>query len=225
MNAQDNQFNDTALVGISRTKIRALSEFDSKLHSVPKTFDERSSQFIGKLASAEVENDVESIFKKLRKGFKLKRVDAKVSTPDPGWGTIETPYFVYSINATLDEEDASCVRWERSVREIADPDQVGSTEFASIFDCVFDRIEFNFEHPIQMEDWIDNIEEQDDDRLELDYDSGLQNCSLKIDGVAATIHVCETKFAVVHPQPATTKQILTSYLEASQTVTNGFAKA
>ena len=160
----------------------------------------------------------------MRKAFKFKRLDTKVDLPDPGWGTIETPYFTYSINASLDDENLAQIRWERSIRNIKDPDKVGSLEFAAVFDFLFDRIELSFAEPIQLEDWIDNIEEKDDEDLCLNYDSSLTRCTLNISGIAATIHVQENKFAVVHPQTATTHDIIASYVQASKAIAHGMAR-
>ena len=214
-------FDETALVGISRCHIKELAGFDNKLHSVPDKHDARSDSFVAKIAAVDVEKDIEAIFQRLKKIFKFKRVDLKVSTPDPGWGAIETPHFTYSIHANLCEKDPSKVLLERSIREIKNSDVVGIPEFASAFDMMFDRIEFSFTQPIEMENWIDNIEAQEDDLLELNYDSNLTNCSLKIAGISATIHVDPEKFCVVHPSLAPTQQILASYLQAVDAVNTG----
>ena len=223
MTSASGYFDETVLAGTSRSKVKALSAYDNSQHSVPKIHDDRSSFFISKLAEADITNDVESTFQKLRKAFKFKRKEIKVLTPEPGWGLIETRYFDYAIYATLDPEDLSSVLWDRSVRQIRSFDQIGSEAFAAIFDLVFNRIEKSFQTPIEIDDWIDNIEDLDDERIQLDYDSGLSHCRLRMDGIAPEIEVTATQFSVVHPSPAKVADIVASYLEIHDAVQSGLA--
>ena len=108
MSVQTNQFDETSLIGVTRSLIKFAPSFDNKIHSVPDKFDDRGIKFVAKIAASEIENDIESVFQKMRKAFKFKRLDTKVDLPDPGWGTIETPYFTYSINASLDASFCCC---------------------------------------------------------------------------------------------------------------------
>ena len=125
--------------------------------------------------------------------------------------------------ATLDQEDCASVRWERSVRQIRSAEQIGTEAFAAVFDFMFNRIEFAFQNPIDLADWIDNIEDLEDDSVELEYDSDLTHCHLKLDRVVPKIEVTAEQFSVVYPRQATIQEILVSYVEVRDTVQQGLA--
>ncbi len=217
-----NCFSESALVGMSRQKVQDLKGFDRRLHALPKNSKPRSGEFVARLAEDDINDDVEAVFQALRKKFNLKRVEAKVSKPEPGWGVIETPHFVYAVGVQLDPDDISLIWWERSIRQIENPEIIGKAVFASVFDSVFDRIEFTFTEPIDLATWIDRIEAREDRRIELNYDSGLTHCSMSVLGIDANIHITASEFSVVRPKKSPTHEILASYLEISEAIEGCF---
>ena len=142
--------------------------------------------------------DLERVFQKLRQAFRYKRAEMQLATPEAGCGCIETPDFIYNVVVKLVPENTSVVVWARSVIGIANPEQVVSDGFAEVFDNMFDRIEFAFPEPIDLEDWIDRIEDLEDERLQLSYDSQVTYCLLEIESVDAKMEVNESSVAVVH---------------------------
>lgn len=225
MNLSDsNQFRDAALIGYSSINLRDLSGFDRKLHNVPSKYDDYARTFVAEKAKADIENQTEEMFQRLRKSFDLKRKEVNVLFPEPGWGTIETPFFSFCINVTPNKDDISLARIEKSLRQISSSDQILSEQFSLLFDFVFDRIEFTFEQTIDLERWIDAIEENGSDRHQLNYDSQATQCVLTLGGIVADIHVTPSKFAVVYPKPASTREIFSAFMEAQEAVASGMVE-
>ena len=216
MSRQSNQFEDVAFVGTTRQEVRELAEFDKQTHSIPKKVDQYSSKFAGKVAAKELEDDLENVFQKLREAFRFKRKELDKSTPEIGCGSIATPHFIYAINVSLNPDNPAVVFWERSIINVTSPDEIVCEGFARVFDNMFDRIEFALSPPIELEDWIDKVEDLEDERLTLNYDSDATHCTLQIEDVDAKIEVTESSVAVVHSHFDQTRHILASFLEAKK---------
>ena len=219
----ESKFEAISLIGITRQPLNAFSGFDKSRHSIPKSIDARTIGFVAKIAEQDVEEDLESVFQKLRQQFKFKRVEIGVSKPESGCGTIQTPFFHYSVQIQPDIDDPALACWERSVRKIESSEKALSTEFATVFDFMFDRVEYCFDDILDLGQWIDGIEARDDPGIHLDYDSQLTECSLQIDGVHAEIKICDSKVTVVHPKLDHTENILNSFLQVRNTIDTGIA--
>ena len=217
------QFDGISFVGRSKQPVRELSGFDKQRHKLPQHADQYGNKFVGSLASLELEQDLEAVFQNLRNVFKLKRKELERSSPVPGCGSIETPHFTYSLNLRLLEENPAISVWERSVNQIKTPDQILTPEFAQSFEGKFDRIEFAFDQRISLEDFVDHLEEMDDERLDLKYDSQLTGCQIRIIGINATIEVSDCVVAVVHHRLASTSEILSSFLEVKKSIVDSFS--
>ena len=218
------QFDGVALVGRSTQPIRSLQGFDKKRHVLPQSMDDYSQRFVAEISNPELDSHLENTYQSLRSAYKFKRKELKRITPAPGCGCVETPFFLFTIQASHCYDDPNLVTWERSVIQIKSPEQILSPPFATVFDGQFDRIEFTLDPPIDLEDWIDHLESLDHDRLRLDYDSQVSYCRLTIDQVNAVIEVSESIVSVAQPRPTQTNQILTAFLEVRETILESFGE-
>lgn len=219
----ESKFEAISLIGLTRQPLKSLAGFDKSRHTIPKNFDDRTREFVTKIACQEIEKDLETIFRKLRQQFKFKRREILAPKPEFGCGIIQTPYFCYSIQIQSDPDDPSNAYWERSVRQIEKSEKVFSGEFASVFDFVFDRVEFCFEEALDLEQWVDGIEAKDNPNIQLDYDSQLTHCLLQVSGLAADIKICRSKVTVVHPKVDYAENILNSFLQVRDAINTGIS--
>lgn len=217
----ESKFESISIAGMTWQPLNSLRGFEKGRHSIPKVLDERTVRFVAAIAAQDVKQDLEFIFQKLKQHFKFKRKEVQVTTPEGGCGTIQTPYFSYSVQASPSQVDPASVCWERSVVKIGSSEKVLSAEFAAVFDYMFDRVEFCFDQPLDIEQWIDGIEDRDDSKLKLTYDSQLTECLLQIENLNAEIKINREKVTVVHSQIDQATNILKSFLEAREAISIG----
>jgi hypothetical protein len=209
---QTEQILRVALIGEHCRHVKTLSGF-KKTHRVPDEVNHQSETFVAAISADEIDRDLDQVFAALRKEFRFKRADMDISKPDDGTGTIITPYFNYSITASLNPDDPAEVIWHRQVSELKEADQVLSVSFAKVFSEVFDTLEFSPATIIDLEELIDRIEALDDDLIGLEYDKDVTWCELTIQGIEGVIAITPRTVSIVHPQPTAAKSLLKSFFD------------
>lgn len=210
LSTNDRQVMNASLLRRRAGQIRNLSGF-KKSHKVPDDVTDRAIAFVASISGAEVQEDLEEKFASLKKAFKFKRKELSIANEDDGTGTIVTPYFNYSISISLDPEDSSGVVWEWAVDAIKEPDKIFSDEFSDVFGREFDTVEFSM--PIDVEEFIDQVEELDADDIEIAYDMDATSCSLTVEGVDGKIEVTSETLAMVNSSPTTPRLMLESFFQ------------
>lgn len=203
-----------ALIKKQRRPIRALPGF-KKNHRVPDRVDDRAEKFIATLTEEEVKADLNLVFQRLRKEFSLRRAEMKVSQ-EHGTGSIDTPYFQYSVVVCLNPERPSEVIWQRQVTDIRDRIQVLSAPFERVFVNVFDTVEYFPEMAINVDDLIDRIEELEDDRIALNYDMDATDCTLEIEGVVGMVEITASTISLTQSSDVSPKDLLQSFLDMQE---------
>jgi hypothetical protein len=193
------------------TSVKSLSGF-KKGHAIPDRSNLSSQTFVASLAQQQVSEDLDLIFQQLKSAFKFKRADIRVTDQGDGTGSIITPYFNYSISVAIDDQNPAYVIWRRSVDSIKDSDQIFSDQFASVFQSVFDTVEFSIPAPVDLDAMIDSVEGLDDDRIAIEYDHDATHCNLTIEGVRGEIQVTKHSLLIVHPMPEAPSILLRSFL-------------
>ena len=211
-NASSNSFVESlALIGKRSSSVKSLSGF-KKGHSIPDRVNTSSQIFIAKLAEEELSADLNDVFKRMRSEFQFKRTQMTVFDSKDGTGSIATPWFSYSISIEHDPSDPSSAVWRRAVEKICNSDAVFSEAFSEVFPNVFDTLELRTFSKVDIESLVDSLEELDDDRLELEYDHGLTECHVTIEGVPGEIHIDARTLRMVHSIPRLPSYMLRSFL-------------
>jgi len=211
-NAHANSFMESlALIGKRSSSVKSLSGF-KKGHSIPDRANTSSQIFIAKLAEEELSADLNDVFKRMRSDFQFKRTQMIVSDSKDGTGSIATPWFSYSISIDHDSADPTSAVWRRAVEKITNSDAVFSEAFSEVFPNVFDTLELRTFSRVDLESLVDSLEELDDDRLELEYDHGLTECHVTIEGVPGEIHIDARTLRMVHSIPRLPSYMLRSFL-------------
>jgi len=166
-----------ALVGEQQSRVRDLSGF-RKSHRVPDEVSTRANDFVRRIATDDIGEDLDQWFAGFRRELGLKRAQMEVSDPYDGSGTITTPTFQYQVSVGLCEDDPSSLTWRRRVSEFAAAEAVLGDSFSAIFGTIFDTLEFAPVEPIDVEEFIDWIEDKTDSQLEPDYDRTATWCRL-----------------------------------------------
>ena len=198
-------------IGKHSASIKTLPGF-RKGHSIPDRANISSQVFIAKLAEDALSEDLNTVFKALKTGFKFKRTQLLVTDSKDGTGSIVTPSFSYSISIDQDQTTPGDVIWRRSIENIKDSEAVFSDTFSDVFASVFDTLEFRTANAVDIESLVDSLEEIDDDRLNLEYDHELTGCLVTIEGVSAEIQVSPRSLCIVHSLPKSPSYLLRSFL-------------
>lgn len=212
MSATDNgSIRNVALVSEQRSLVRSLSGFRKKNHKVPDECNDRTQAFIQKIAAEEIGADLDIRFAEFRKHFGFKRVDLNVSDPDNGVGTIATPWFDYRITVTQADDDPTEAVWRRQVTEFRETKALLSSEFATTFGKLFNAVEFEPPAPIDMEAFIDNIEDRSDSDLNIEFDRTTTWCDLTTPKIPGTLSVETDRIALTTMQPELPARLLEAF--------------
>lgn len=153
------------LRGETRARVKSLSGY-RKFHRLPDRVNAGSCAFVGELASEDVKADVDAVYTAVREGLGYKRRDVEGSA-DRGSGLVRTPDFEYSVSVDLCDDDPTTLVWRREVAGIREPKVVLDRPFQRIFAEKFDTLVFEFTRPFDLEAWVDHIEEEAPERVEV----------------------------------------------------------
>jgi len=202
-----------ALVGEQRGRVRDLADF-RKTHRIPDDNSERAQAFIRRIATADLESDLDVRFSELRQHLGFKRVDMDVAEPADGAASIQTPLFCYRVSIRLCDEDVNSTVCERRVDGFADPEPLLSDQFAAAFGSMFDSVAITPVEPVDVENFIDWIEEQSDDQLEADYDRTATWCRVTFaDQHAASMLIQSDAIALTSTDRVPPASLLRSFME------------
>ncbi len=212
MSSSDHEkIGDIALVNEQRTLIRSLSGFRKKNHKVPDECNDRTQAFVAKLANEELGEDLDARFAEFRKHLGFKRVDLAVSDPDCGTGVISTPWFEYRITVAQATDDATEAIFRRQVTEFRKTASLLSSEFATVFGKLFNTVELAPPEPIDIEAFIDSIEDRENSDLSLEFDRSVTWCQLTTPRIPGILCVETDCVALTTPQPELPSQLLEAF--------------
>lgn len=210
---------NVALVSEQRSLVKGLSGFRKKNHTVPDEFNDRTQTFIAKISAEELGADLDARFAEFRKHLGFKRADLNVSDPDGGIGAISTPWFDYRITVQHDSDDPTEVIWRRQVTEFRETSALLSSEFATVFGKLFNTVEFEPLEPIDMEAFIDNIEDREDSDLSIEFDRTTTWCYVTTPRIPGTLSVETDCVALTTLQPELPARLLEAFFSFREHLT------
>lgn len=206
-----NQLRNVALVREQRLRIRDLSGFQNKTHTIPNEVNERTQAFVGRLALREISDDLDQRYAAFRQHLGFRRVDLKVSEPDNGFGAIVTPWFEYRVTVNqADDEPSECI-WRKQASAFSGPEPLLSENFASTFAADFDTVELEPPEQIDIEAFIDHLEDEPHDDLTLEYDRTATWCQLTTTRIPGLLLVEADRIALQNLQPDLPAQLLQAF--------------
>lgn len=201
-----------ALVRHQAGRVRDLKGF-RKGHQVPPDVSDHTQSFIGKIAEEDLRADLDERFEEFRKTLKFKRVEISVTDPMAGAGQITTPWFDYQISVIHDADDATAVIWRRQLSEFRQIDKLDAPELNSVFGSTFDTVELTPPTAIDVAALIDQIEDESDDRIALDYDRQTTWCTVTIKGIAGQMRFTSDRIALNIHQAQPPGKLLDSFFK------------
>jgi len=202
-----------ALVGEETIRVRDLTGF-RKSHRVPDEITDRAQSFIRRIATPELEADLDKRFADFRRCLGLKRVEMDVDEPLDGVASIATPSFAYRVSVRLADDDPSTAVCERCVDRFSDPQPLMSPDFSAAFGNTFNSVRMLPPEPLEVERFIDWIECQDDAQLTADYDRTATWCRLLFsDSPAASMLVRSDSVSLTALEAVSPAVLLKSFVE------------
>lgn len=127
-----------AVAGEWRQPIKRLEGFEDH-HFVPPRADGYHNAWVGKIAMAELTDEIESLRAKSRevRGWKRKELRASIDT---GEATLESPEWSFRLSVRLDPGKKGQVVFERRLEIPADA-MFSADALDALFDPVFNRVE------------------------------------------------------------------------------------
>lgn len=203
---------NVTIVGQRIDRVRNLAGFKIS-HRVPAEVNDFSKAFVARIAADQIDADLGEIYDELRTQFRFKRTDMMVSTPADGRGSIATPYFEYSVIVSLNSHDPSQVIWQRQVSEIREPGQVLAEPFAAVFGSMFNTVELAPPKPVDLEAFIDRVEDLASEQVTLSYDKDATWCRVSVAGIAGEMEITARTLSLVQRNPKSPGILLQSFLD------------
>lgn len=190
-------FTDISLTGEEDGDVKTLPEFKKSIHKVPDSIYFGANQFIRKIGSPLIKSEIDDLANQIKSSFKYKRSEIQVDY-DEGEGAIITPHFTFTIELKQSETEASEYIILRRLESFANNEVALEENFNKIFENTFNTLEIRLTKKFDLLELIDLIEELDDDKIQVDYDSiDITSCTISIEGFDKEIVISEKSLLVV----------------------------
>ncbi len=169
-------------------RVKDLSGF-RKGFQMPESATPSARKFIAKCATDDFREDLNRVYESAREHLGYKRKDIDTAIDPEGFGTLRTPDFEYTIHLTLDKDDPTQVTWRREVGAFSDPGFLRGSGFKSLFGNLFDQLAFEFDQPVDVEAWIDRLEDKPQPNVKLHVESDGSACEISLAGFAGRMRI------------------------------------
>ncbi len=209
------EMTQATLRGERSQDVTRLSGFKKRFHHVPDSASAAANNFVASIADADLQAHLDAIHAALRQELGYKRRDL-VDKKSGGGGTIQTPDFEYAINISVDPEDPSMVIWRHEVSRITTQDVIKSKGFENALGKYLDTIEYEFTTTFEVEEFIDRVEDDEPDGVDIHYERGSSECEVHIEGFDGFLRLTPGSIIVTGLKRPTPKALVESLFSASK---------
>lgn len=189
----DLAFTSVSLLSEETDSVKNLPGFQKGFHKVPTYVGSSPNRFIQEISSKIIEDEIIELSEALKKQFSYKRTEIRASI-DGSNGSIETPDFDYNITIEQSVADASEYILTKKLENFRNSEIVSNPSFNEIFSNDFDKLSFELNTNINIEELIDRIEALEESPITVEYNpADLSKCRILIDDLRYEILVdCES---------------------------------
>jgi hypothetical protein len=199
-----------ALRSENTTRVKSLTGY-RKFHRLPDHVAPAGHKFVAELAAEELKADVDAYYAAVREHLGYKRRDVEASV-DRGSGFVRTPDFEYSVSVAMAADDPATAVWRREVAGIRTPEVVLGAGFGRVFGELFDTLVFEFVEPLDLEAWIDRVEDDMPEGVKLRCASDCSSCEVSVAGFAGVIRLRRDRVEVQGGRAPTSKGLVEAFL-------------
>jgi hypothetical protein len=160
-----------------------------KTFDVPTDARPSAKRFVARIATADVQADLDAVFEAARERLGYRRKDLDVGTGPDGVGTVRTPDFEYTVTAALDPDDATRVLWRREVGQFTDPAFPRGPGLEAVFGKLFDQLVFEFASAVDVAALVDRLEDRPPKGAKVQVASDGRSCDITLAGFAGRVTV------------------------------------
>ncbi len=138
--------------------IRALPGFNKKIHFVPEVISSASRDFISRLLTPKVDEEIQQLYEQAKDIFKLRRKNTD-RTSGGGQGSLDTEYFRFWIESHQSKNDPGEYALARRL-ELREEAAQHLDALGELFGPMFDRVVIQFEGvALDYDDLVDMLED------------------------------------------------------------------
>ncbi len=194
----------------STGKIKDLTGY-RKTHNMPDRVNEWARKYVNRAAVADIKADLDNTFDMVREQFGYKRKDLDVSAERDGMGYIRTPDFEYTVTVAVNPDDLTEVIWRREIGRLSGPEFVRSAGFQAVFGNMFDRLVFEFTLPVDVADFVDQIEDAPPEGVKVGVASDANEAEIVLAGFAGKV-VVTPESVVIQGRRGSSASLLEQFL-------------
>jgi hypothetical protein len=194
----------------SRGRVKDLAGF-RKTFRLPDGTGPSTRKFVAKCAADDLRADLDGVYEGVRERFGYKRRDVDTSAGPDGFGSLRTPDFEYTVSVAQDPACPTDVIWRREVGQVEDVGVVRSEAFEAVFGKLFDQLAFEFVVPVDVGDFVDQLEDAPADGRKVSVDSDGGGCDITLSGFAGAVRV-ERQALTIRGRAGTSGGLLDQFL-------------
>ncbi len=196
--------------------VKELPDFQRGYHKVPAKLGSVFDSFIKNVSGDLVKDEIEALSQKIKDSpdYTRKQIIAKIGK---GYGTIETPDFVYSIEVSQSSEEPTKYIVKRSLDTIVNEAIIHDEQFNKIFDNHFRHLSFYFRKAMDVNDFIDRVEPvAKNNKFKLKYNpADTSTCKIIFPDSVTEIVIDSHSINITIPQAASPLELIEAYKETS----------
>ena len=163
------------LRGKERRPVKKLAGFE-KHHSLPQRADAYHNGWIGKIAAADLEEEINDLVGLLRRQLGLKRADFEAHV-DGAAAVVRTSQFEFTVSVALVEGNLSEVCWTRELTPLEHISALKAPGVNEVFGDQLSEIDLQLVHRAEIQELIDAFEEKG---LDVDYPYDCTSCKITL---------------------------------------------
>jgi hypothetical protein len=196
---------------VEEGKIKDLDGFKKGRNFVPDRIGAEQDRFVKSRSGDIVRDDISYIGERLKKNLGYRRKEMELYIGE-GEGYIKTSDFVFSIVVKQAESDSTKYEVIRSIDEINNPSIIHDPAFNRVFENYFDSLSLYFNKKINIEEWIDKLEEMN---IDVDYHTSSPiECTFSLEGLDTDITIKRDRLEIFFTYPQSPHFIIDSYNKA-----------
>jgi hypothetical protein len=200
-----------SFTGRSGGQVKALAGFRKGHHTVPVAANAVTQAFLGKICAAELDEQAEALFQKVRAGLGYRRQDLSLALTSPT-AVLAAKDFTVEFAYALEERDPARYAVTQTLLQLRNGELARTEAFAAIFAGMFTEISFGLRKGAQVEAVIDAIEALDGGGgLGVTYPADCHECVISVEGVAAQVRCTGAALELVFPRAGSPRDLLEEF--------------
>lgn len=180
-------FQSITLVGEQEGSVKRLSGFDKSRHTVPRFASDRAAKFLGRICGEELSEWGDGLFRALRHALGYKRQEISLDY-DRGMARLVAKDFVLERGYSLVSEAPGNYRIDTELSDVSSWELFELDAFNSALGPLFDRMRCVFRRSLDLESFIDAIEEREESGITVEYPGDCMYCEARIQNFDAVFH-------------------------------------